>query len=74
MVCLRNISVDTLQKGDSENDDDNNDDDDSNNNNNNSVKVAQFAIVRNQLSREHCSYIETFVSIHGPLQVRRLEM
>jgi hypothetical protein len=31
MVCLRNISVDTLQKGDTEDDDD----DDNNNNNNN---------------------------------------
>jgi len=33
MVCLRNISVDTLHKGDAEDDDD--DDDDGNNNNNN---------------------------------------
>jgi hypothetical protein len=31
MVCLRNISVDTLYKGDTEDDDD----DDNNNNNNN---------------------------------------
>jgi hypothetical protein len=31
MVCLRNISVDTLHKGDIEDDDD--DDDDDNNNN-----------------------------------------
>ena len=31
MVCLRNISVDTLHKGDTEDDDD----DDNNNNNNN---------------------------------------
>jgi hypothetical protein len=36
MVCLRNISVDTLHKGFTE-DDDNNDDDDDNNNNNNSL-------------------------------------
>jgi hypothetical protein len=33
MVCLRNISVDTLYKGDTEVDD--GDDDDNNNNNNN---------------------------------------
>jgi hypothetical protein len=33
MVCLRNISVDTLHKGDTEEDDD-----DDNNNNNNNVK------------------------------------
>jgi hypothetical protein len=32
MVCLRNISVDTLHKGDTDYD---NDDDDNNNNNNN---------------------------------------
>jgi len=35
MVCLRNISVDTLYKGDTEDDDDD-DDNDNNNNNNNS--------------------------------------
>jgi len=34
MVCLRNISVDTLHKGDTEDDDDDDDDDDNNNNNN----------------------------------------
>jgi hypothetical protein len=34
MVCLRNISVDTLHKGDTEDDDDDND---NNNNNNNNV-------------------------------------
>jgi hypothetical protein len=32
MVCLRNISVDTLHKGDTEDDDDDDDDDDNNNN------------------------------------------
>jgi hypothetical protein len=35
MVCLRNISVDTLHKRDAEDDDDDDDDDDNNNNNNN---------------------------------------
>jgi hypothetical protein len=35
MVCLRNITVDTLHKGNTEDDDD--DDDDDNNNNNNSI-------------------------------------
>ena len=38
MVCLRNISVDTLHKGDTDDDDDDDgddDDDDDNNNNNN---------------------------------------
>jgi len=36
MVCLRNISVGTLHKGDTEDDDD---DDDNNNNNNNNNKI-----------------------------------
>ena len=36
MVCLRNTSVDTLHKRDTE--DDNNDDDNNNNNNNNKVQ------------------------------------
>jgi hypothetical protein len=43
MVCLRNISVDTLQKADTENNDD--DDDNNNNNNNNkdqSVNIAKI--------------------------------
>jgi hypothetical protein len=40
MVCLRNISVDTLHKGDTEDDDD---DDDNNNNNNNNVCVLIFS-------------------------------
>jgi hypothetical protein len=38
MVCLRNISVDTLHKGDTEDDDDDDDDD---NNNNNRLKCDQ---------------------------------
>jgi hypothetical protein len=37
MVCLRNITVDTLHNGDTEDDDD---DDDNNNNNNNTVTLS----------------------------------
>ena len=37
MVCLRNICINTLHKGD--NDDDDDDDDDNNNNNNNKLKL-----------------------------------
>ena len=37
MVCLRNISVDTLHKGDTEDDDD--DDNNNNNNNNNNIQI-----------------------------------
>jgi hypothetical protein len=44
MVCLRNISADTLHKGDTEDDDDDDDDDDNNNNNNN--RAGSF--VKNQ--------------------------
>jgi len=35
MVCLRNICINTLHKGDNDDDDDDDDDDDNNNNNNN---------------------------------------
>jgi hypothetical protein len=35
MVCLRNICINTLHKGDKGKDDDDDDDDDNNNNNNN---------------------------------------
>ena len=35
VVCLRNIYVDTLHKGDTDDEDDDDDDDDDNNNNNN---------------------------------------
>ena len=45
MVCLRNISVDTLHKGDTDDDDDDdddgyNDDNGNNNNNNNNNKLC----------------------------------
>jgi hypothetical protein len=39
MVCLRNISVDTLHKGDAKDDDDDDDDNNNNNNNNNNTEV-----------------------------------
>ena len=46
MVCLRNISVDTLHKGDTDDDDDDDgdddDDDDDDNNNNNDRKRDVF--------------------------------
>jgi len=35
VVCLRNISINTLHKGDDDDDNDNDDDNDDNNNNNN---------------------------------------
>jgi len=40
MVCLRNISLDTLHKGDTEDDEDDDDDDNNNNNNNNFCGAA----------------------------------
>ena len=38
IVCLRNISINTLHKGDDDNDDDNNND----NNNNNTVHTVDY--------------------------------
>jgi len=49
MVCLRNISVDALHKGDSEDDDD----DDNNNNNNNKYNTVT-AQVTTSLSHLLC--------------------
>jgi hypothetical protein len=40
IVCLRNISVNTLHKGNDYDDDDDDDDDDNNNNNNNNNDVC----------------------------------
>jgi hypothetical protein len=48
MVCLRNISVDTLHKGETEDDDDNDDDDNDNdddNNNNNKGNWDHLKII-----------------------------
>ena len=52
MVCLTNISVDTLHNGDTEDDDDDDDDDDDNNNNNNNNKqdaLYRLTIIPSQL-------------------------
>ena len=51
MVCLRNMCVDTLHKGENDDDDD---DDNNNNNNNNNVKVCfgQRSALQCQLA--HC--------------------
>jgi len=43
MVCPRNISVDTLHKGDTE-DDDNDDDDDDDDDNNNNIALRYYHI------------------------------
>jgi hypothetical protein len=45
MVCLRNISVDTLHKGDADDDNDDDDDDDNNNNNNNNNRSVEIRLV-----------------------------
>ena len=43
MVCLRNICINTLHKGDNDDDDDD-DDDDNNNNNNNKSRVLGLSM------------------------------
>jgi hypothetical protein len=65
MVFLRNISVDTLHKGDTENDDDdgdddNNDDDDDNNNNNNNNKreMSQWCGIKRYTQTEKLQQID----------------
>ena len=55
MVCLRNIIVGTLHKGDTEDDDDDDDDDNNNNNNNNNGKIVTiFLVTREELV--HCTF------------------
>jgi hypothetical protein len=49
MFCLRNISVDTLHTGDTE--DDNNDDDDDDNNNNIGGKIEERIEMMERLGR-----------------------
>jgi len=49
MVCLRNISVDTLHKGDTEEDDDNN-----NNNNNNIIIKYMIKVFIYSLTNVFC--------------------
>jgi hypothetical protein len=44
MVCLRNISVDTLHKGKTEDNDDDDNNDNNNNNNNNNTSDPQTTI------------------------------
>ena len=44
MVCLRNISVDTQHKGDTEDDNNNN----NNNNNNNTIQLLIFNVLAQQ--------------------------
>jgi len=44
MVCLRNICINTLHKGDNNNNDDDDDDDNDNNNNNNNNNINSFVL------------------------------
>jgi hypothetical protein len=45
LLCLRNISLDTLHKGDTDDDDDDDDDNNNNNNNNNNNKAAVVVMI-----------------------------
>jgi len=55
MVCLRNISVDTLHKDDIEDDDDDDDDNNNNNNNNNNNSVQLIGTDRHDESNSRFS-------------------
>ena len=58
MVCLRNMSVDILHKGDTE---DNNDDDDNNNNNNNNVTANRPDIIIKNKKEKTCTLIDVAI-------------
>jgi len=51
MVCLRNIGVNTLHKGDTEDDDDDDDDDDNNNNNNSNNNNILYWVLTGSMYR-----------------------
>jgi hypothetical protein len=59
MVCLRNISVDTLHKGDTDDDDD-----DDNNNNNNDAGTSDIRTINSyiRIVATQCSLGTWFVS------------
>jgi hypothetical protein len=59
MVCLRNVCINTLQKGDKDDDDDD-DDDDNNNNNNNNNNIKAPSITTNDVY-----YIYIYIKINN---------
>jgi hypothetical protein len=72
MVCLRNKSVDTLHKGDIENDDDDDDDDDNNNNNTLYSSNAILSIKQTSFTLLSCGLIYAlFYLLHSIHSVQR---
>jgi TATA-binding protein-associated factor Taf7 len=68
MVCLRNICINTLQKGDNDEDDDNDDDDnddDDNNNNNNNNNNNILATYREALNQGATKYSHAGHCMHN---------
>jgi hypothetical protein len=59
MVCLRNISVDTLHKGDTEDNNNNN----NNNNNNSTTNTAPCAKIRKHCGTNKSETTELFLTI-----------
>jgi hypothetical protein len=68
MVCLRNIRVDTLHKGGTENNDDDDDDDNNNNNNNKSINVFTN-ILHNKL---HLPCPRTYTGNHSKVSTKHI--
>ena len=59
MVCLRNICINTLHKGDKDDDDDNN-----NNNNNNNVIISYFLFFKlPRMENSHVLHIKKYIKI-----------
>jgi len=62
MVCLKNISVDTLHKGDTDDGDDDDDDDDDDNNNNNNNLITLCPREDNSWNSDSCSARKKLIS------------
>ena len=61
MVCLRNICINTLHKGDDDDDDDDDDNDNNNNNNNNNV-TFHIVLFPQQVGHANRQYAEANIS------------
>ena len=72
MVCLRNMTVDTLHKGDTkDDDDDNDDDDDDNNNNNNKLNLVTLLLDINNMTNQGQALLKGTIKlqhVNNPVQ------
>ena len=62
MVCLRNICINTLHKGDNDDDDDDDDDNNNNNNNDNDLHPNTYIQMQKSVILGTCSIVRNFLN------------